>query len=467
MALQLFHEASRSVPAYKDFLRAHHIIPARIKTYQDFAEVPATSKENYINNYELKDLVWDGDLSRAMMISASSGTTGLPNFWPLSHEQVEEGATLHELIYRVSFAADTHKTLLIVCFGMGTWVAGMYTLLSSLGVHDRGYPITMITPGFNKEETLRILSLLGPQFEQTIIAGIPTFVKDVLEEWKHNAAYRTVPAIKLLFAGEGFSESWRTYVLRLVRSKNLLTDSVSILGSADAAMIGFETPQSIAIRRFATTNKRLCQALFHSERVPAFVAYVPQLRFFESAGAELLLTADRSIPLIRYNTHDQGGLLHASRVTEVLKSHQTNVTDELLAHHVSAPSTHFPYVYLFGRGKFTATIYAANIYPENIRDVLSHPSIRTLVTGKFTLETKFKKNQDHYLNINVELAPRVARTKHIEKRIVDIFVDTVQKVNGEFRRVYQEYGSRATPTVTLYPYGESDLFPLDTIRKSS
>lgn len=466
-ALKLFHRVGRSVPAYKDFLRKNHIDPLHIKTYKDFTAITPVTKENYLNRYSLKELVWNGDLSRNMMITASSGTTGLPYFWPLTNKHIDEGAVLHELIYRQSFAIDKHKTLMIICFGMGTWIAGMYTFLTSLAVHEKGYPLTLITPGFNKEETLRILLLLSPQFEQTIIAGIPTFVKDVLEEWKDNKAHHTVPVIKLLFAGEGFSEAWRSYVLDLVHSKNVLTDSVSILGSADAAMMGFETPQSIAIRRRATQNNSLRHALFHDERVPALSAYVPTLRFFETGGDELLLTANRSIPLIRYNIHDQGGTLSPSHTLSVLKDHDIDLARELRIHHTFTPQLNFPYVYVFGRGKFIATIYAANIYPENIRDTLVHPSVRTFVTGRFTQETKYKENQDHYLNINVELAPHIGRDAQISRKIVSAFVETVQKTNSEFRRIYQEYGIKARPKVMLHQYGEPRLFPENKLKKSS
>jgi len=194
---------------------------------------------------------------------------------------------------------------MIICFGMGTWIAGIYTTLTTLVTHINGLPIAVITPGFNKEETLRILETLAPQYEQVIIAGIPTFIKDLLEQWSASSAKHKVKHIKLLFAGEGFSEDWRSYVLHLIDSKDYCHDAISILGSADASIMGFETAESITLRRLASTNSTVRNQLFHNERLPALAAFIPTQRFFETEHNELLLSADRSIPLIRYNIHDR------------------------------------------------------------------------------------------------------------------------------------------------------------------
>lgn len=59
-ALKLFHLAARRVPAYKDFLRKNRVAPDKIKTYKDFQLVPTVSKKNYLREYPLEKLCWDG-----------------------------------------------------------------------------------------------------------------------------------------------------------------------------------------------------------------------------------------------------------------------------------------------------------------------------------------------------------------------------------------------------------------------
>jgi len=456
-ALNLFHKAATQVPAYTKFLKTHKILHETIQSIADFASIPLTDKQNYIYKYPLSELVWDGNIHNNFLINASSGTTGLPQFWPVSIENVTKGAVVKELLYRKCFSMHKRKTLLIICFGMGTWIAGSFTLQTSQLVAKKNYPLTIITPGFNKEETLRILELLSPEFEQTIIAGIPTFVKDLLEEWSLKKDSNKVRHIRLLLAAEGFSEQWRDYMLEKIHSNNL-TDIIGIFGSADATLMGFETKSSIDARQVLSQNKNLRSDLFNDEKLPTLTNYIPSFTFFEKIDNQLVLTANRGIPLIRYNIHDYGGVFHATDLIETVKKYGA---------HISKSDYNLPFVYVFGRGKFTATIYAANIYPENIREVLDDKQVRKDVTGKFLLETKYNKKQDHSLIMRVELQKDVKKSQRLINRITKIFMDKVPAINSEYKRILEEYGLKAKPHVRLYEFCDKKYFPSKIFRKSS
>ncbi len=112
-------------------------------------------------------------------MAVSSGSTGTPTIWPrfLSDELVI--ATRFEQIFHDSFQADTRRTLAIVCFALGTWVGGMYTTNCVRHLAAKGYPITLVTPGSNKAEIMRVIGELGPHFEQVVLLGYPPFLKDV------------------------------------------------------------------------------------------------------------------------------------------------------------------------------------------------------------------------------------------------------------------------------------------------
>jgi len=458
-ALALFHKAAQEVPAYKDFLKKNGINHESIDSFQDFQKVPVTDKKNYIDAYSLKELVWAGEIAKNTVINTSSGTTGEPYFWPCSAEEYQLGAEIHEMIYRDSFQIGKYNTLLVICFGMGTWIAGSFTFLCSYLVAEKGYKMTVMTPGFNKEESLKILNQIGPQYDQVIVAGIPTFVKDLIDTWETQPEGKSqIEKIKFLFAAEGFTESWREYILSKVGSKNFESDAISILGSADTAMMGFETVESIKIRRLLSSNTVVRREFFKDERLPSLLSYIPAYRFFETVQNELVITADRSIPLIRYNLHDEGGVISSQEMQSELK--KAGFVDQSI-------DNKLPFVYLFGRGKFTATIYAANIYPENIKEVLIDPSIHTYITGKFSTETKYSSTQDHYLQINVELKPGVKDSEGVDKKITDIFYAKVRKLNTEYDRVCQEYGERAKPVVVLFPNGDPKMFPKDVFKKNS
>lgn len=447
-ALKLFREAAVRVPAYGKFLKSHKVNPNGIRTFKDLQNIPYTDKKNYIDLYPLHERVWDADVSQFIMMNSSSGTTGLPYYWPSGEKHFEYASHVHDYLFTTNFQIKEKKTLLIICFGMGTWVAGIYTLLSSYLLHTKKYPLTIITPGFDKKETLRILHAVRGEYEQVIIAGIPTFVKDLLEEWKKENKRKMYP-IRILLSGEGFSESWRSYVLSLVGQKHK-TDCISILGSAEGSVMGFETKLSIHLRSFVSDNPTFCAEIFGKERVPSLTQFDPRSRFFEEHNGELLLTADLGVPLIRYNMHDIGSVKTYSEMRNLFGRKNNRLFDKQLQ---------LPFISVFGRGKFSATIYAANIYSENVREVLIHEKVNSFVTGRFIIETVFEKNQNHSLHFHVELMEGIGQSEKIKTLLRDIFVSEVRKRNTEYNRILLEYGERAHPVVRLWEYGHPEKFP--------
>src|SRR5688572_23662116 len=94
--LELFHRASKNIPAYKDFLQKHDVRPETIKTIEDFGKyVPITNKSNYITQYPFHMLCWNGDLFSNQIISSSSGTMGQSFLWPRGTVQDNEGIDAH------------------------------------------------------------------------------------------------------------------------------------------------------------------------------------------------------------------------------------------------------------------------------------------------------------------------------------------------------------------------------------
>jgi phenylacetate-CoA ligase len=80
-ALKTFHMVAARVPAYKDFLKKSDIDPKLIKNFEDFQKLPLITKENYLRQYPMHKLMWDGDKFNGDIISVSSGSTGEPYLW--------------------------------------------------------------------------------------------------------------------------------------------------------------------------------------------------------------------------------------------------------------------------------------------------------------------------------------------------------------------------------------------------
>ncbi len=478
-ALALFHQVAATVPAYKTFLAQQAIDPTQYENFEDFQTLPLLTKENYLLCHPLPNLCRHGQLETCDMIAASSGSTGKPTFWPRFFADEMQIAVRFEQIFHDSFYADTRRTLAVICFALGTWVGGMFTTNCCRYVASKGYPITLITPGNNKEEILRVVQELGSAFEQVVLLGYPPFLKDVIDtgiargiEWQR---YQ----IKLVMAGEVFSEEWRSLVGERVGSQNACYDSASLYGTADAGVLGNETPLSICIRRFLANHPDAARALFGESRLPTLVQYDPLSRFFEVKDGTLLFSGDNGIPLIRYNILDTGGIISYDAMLKFLAEwgfdpvaemqnycgtiHPQDVETLTITSLQNVPALvrgirSLPFVYVFGRSNFTVSYFGANIYPENVTVGLEQSVIREWVTGKFVLQVQEDADQNRFLSVVVELAPLVEGSEEKRQVIASSILSQLKRLNSEFANyVPADY---QMPQVTLAPIGDPEYFPV-------
>jgi phenylacetate-CoA ligase len=453
--LQLFQDVVTKVPAYQQFLATHHRSIDDIQTWEDFQTLPLITKENYLRQYSLSQLCRYGQLETCDLIAVSSGSTGNPTFWPRCISDELQIATRFEQIFYDSFQADQRRTLAVICFTLGTWVGGIYTTACCRHLATKGYPLTVITPGNQKPEIFRVIRELGEQFEQVVLLGYPPFIKDVIDtgitegiEW---AKYQ----VKLVFAGEVFSEEWRRLVGERVGSTQPNYDSASLYGTADAGVLGNETPLSICIRQFLSENPEIAKQLFGESRLPTLVQYDPKSRFFEvqktdnSITGTLLFSGDNGIPLIR--------IIEFQEMLNFLKQWDF---DPILELQKTGDRGIYPlpFVFIFGRSQFIISYFGANIYPENITVGLEQPLIQDWVTGKFVMSILEDSDQNRFLSVVVELAPGIEETEDKKQAIAHSILTQLKRLNSEFANyVPPEY---QTPQITLKLTADPEYFPL-------
>lgn len=435
--LDLVRHTADTVPAYRKFLDEHGITPDT-----DFANLPLVDKQSYHQRYPLPELCRDGRLAGNDMIAVSSGSSGRPTIWPRTLEDELHVARRFEQVLVNGFHADERDTLAVVCFPLGTWVGGLFTQACVRHLAAKGCPITVVAPGNNKAEILRVLPELAPHFEQVVLLGYPPFVKDVIDsgdvDWP---AYR----IKLVLAGEVFSEQWRDLVAQRAAIADPITDIASLYGTADSGVLGTETPVSVGIRRFFATRPDLAREVFGDPRLPTLVQYDPSSRFFEVHDGTLVVTADGGIPLIRYHIADEGGLFSHDELLEYCAGHGFT----------PPPGPDLPFVYLFGRSLFTVSFFGANIYPENVTVGLEQPGISDEVTGKFVIASVEDANRDRYLRITVEAAPGASPDG---ARIAESVRDQLIRLNSEFAHYVPE--ERQLPQIVVLSAGDPVYFPV-------
>lgn len=447
-ALALFHQAAKHVPAYKDFLQKHSIKPSQIRTIDDYKKVPPVDKANYLRHYPLDQLTWYGHLPSAQMISVSSGSSGQPFFWPRTQILDAETALEHELFLATHFEMDKYSTLFLVCFAMGMYVAGPITLNSLLRMGEKGYPVTTVTPGYSPEDVLRIIPELAPHYDQIVLAGYPPYVKEIIDKGAARGINWKDIRTRFLLAGEGFNETWRTYVAGLAGNKSPVNDFINLYGTADAAVVGHETQASIIVRRRIAEDIEARRRLFQQERMPSFLQFHPEHKYFEEVNDELVFTAPGGIPLVRYNVHDSGGVLTRADITTAIPA-MKEYFDQLESEH---KLWNLPFVYVYGKSDHTVILYGANVYPENIKRGLESEDIVENFSGKIIMSIDLDEKKDQRLMIEVECAPNRKPTKSLEEKTKERVYEVLLRENSEYKVVNTAIGKRTIPYIKLFEW---------------
>jgi phenylacetate-CoA ligase len=448
-ALELFRRTAATVPAYREFLRAHGIDPAGVESLDDFRRVPVMDKESYHRRYPLPQRCRDGRLDGCDLVSVSSGSSGSPTIWPRTVADELAVARRFEQVFRDGFQAGQRTTLAVVCFPLGTWVGGLFTTACVRHLSAKGYPVTTVAPGNNKAEILRVLPELAPHFEQVVLLGYPPFLKNVIDSGLAEGIPWADYQIKLVFAGEVFSEQWRELVAGRAGLADAARGSASLYGTADAGVLANETPLSVTVRRFLASRPALAKEAFGESRLPTLAQYDPASRFFETRAGTLLFTGDGGVPLVRYHIADEGGLIGYQAMLDFCARHGF---DPVAAS--GSTGGGLPFVFVFGRSLFTVSFYGANVYPENVAVGLEQPGICEFVTGKFVLEVTEDADGDHRLRVTVELAP--GRDGDAGQLAVSIR-DQLLRLNSEYAH-YVPAG-RQLPQVQVRPFEDREFFP--------
>ncbi len=446
------------MPAYRAFLAEHAVDPAAVRTAAEFARLPLVTKDGYLNRHPLAARCRGGTLAGCDTVAVSSGSTGEPGLWPRSAADELAVATRFEQVFVDSFRAGERRTLAVVCFPLGAWVGGMFTAACCRHLAARGLPIFTVTPGNVKPDILRVVERLAPSFEQTVLLGYPPFLKDVIDTGAAAGLDWSRFAVKLVGAGEVFSEEWRTLLGERAGMTSPLLDSAALYGTADAGVLACETPLTVAIRRFLAGRPDDARALFGEARLPTLCQYDPHARFFEEHGGTLVFTADGGVPLIRYHISDHGGVVPFATMLAHLRALGC---DPVATARAAGARTirELPFVYVFGRSHFAISYFGANVFPEMVQVALEEAALAAHVTGKFVMHLVADADQNLAFCVEVELAPGAAAPP------ADLADRCAESIHAALLRLDPEFAAyvpadRQRPRVTLRPAGDAEWFPV-------
>ncbi len=452
--MELFRYAANKVPAYKQVLKKAGINPARFVNHAHWSELPTLTKDNYLRYYPLQDLTEPKALSSRMLVmTATSGSTGAPTYVPRDERTDWAFSVLMEFFLD---NGPKGSTLVIDGFGMGVWIGGVitYQVFHDIGLRHR--PVTIITPGINKEEIFSALKTLAPKFDNVILGAYPPFMKDIVDEAAAHGVNFKKFKTRLFFAAETVSEQLRDYIMKKTRTKNPYLDTYNQYGSAELGNMGFETPTSILIRRLALSHSKLYRSLFDEHRLPTVAQYNPIFFGIREEHGELLMSAAGAVPLVRYKVGDIGSVLTFDQVKDKMRDNGINIEKE--AKKVGIRLTRMPFVFVYERVDMSTKLYGANVYAEHVREVLQHPQQSKHLSGKFTMTTKQDKKQNQYLEINIELLKGKKVDQKLTKAIVEKIMQNLLKKNAEYKNNHNFMGEKVKPKVVLWKHGHEKYF---------
>jgi phenylacetate-CoA ligase len=344
------------------------------------------------------------------------------------------------------------KTLVVICFSMGVWVAGGFTHSSFRWISENlGYNITTITPGIDKDDALEILKNLSPNFTNIILVGYPTYVYELLKTAK---SQKVIPSKKIfiLTAGDKYEEEWREEI-RIKFTKNPNPFSViNVYGSADAGIMGFETPLTITLRQLAEKNAVLKKELFSGNGpIPGLYQYNPNYIYLESVNEEIVVTASTAYPLIRYNIRDSGSV--TSMIELIKKLKLTGTWSKDLAS--LCKKFTYPLVLVRSKNDVSITYYAIKVFHDHIWAGLRQLYSDQTITGKYFANSYTDKDKGaQKLIFMIELAKGRQSSKKLITKIQAHLLNGLLRTSSEFRKLYSSLGKITMPEVLLFKFGQ-------------
>ena len=456
-ALATFRRAARTVPAYRAFLKEHGVQPRDIQTFEDFQQLPTTSKEDYLLKHDLPELMPRGKLDGSFVITTSSGSTGEPLFWPRLKRQ-DDGALRGLQAYYSLFDIRTKSTLLLVTVSLGLHVAGQcMTDLSLRIARMPGNRITVATPGCSVEDTLEIMAHLSPRFDQTIVVAYPSFIQQAVAAGAERGIRWPDLNVFVLTGGESWSEDWREFMIDSLGGPPHPMRVTGVYGSADGGgIMGFETPLSVLARRLAHGRNQVRQCLFGGLPEAAFVQFNPMGKFFEvvDVAGELALTCWQAVPLIRYTLHDVGDVLPFSVVMERIR--HCSIDPEILLHDRGVASQQvwqWPFLSCFGRSDGVVSVANANVYPHSLQHIFAAHS----EVSHFKLAVEGGGGSNNRFIVYVESAKSRDLSSGAKERLEHTLHDEVKaallKASSDYREALVEAPDVADPRIVVVPHG--------------
>lgn len=275
-----------NVPYYRSKMQEAGLGPENIRSIDDVARLPFTTKSDLRDNYPFG--LFAVPMSEIVRLHASSGTTGKPTVVGYTRNDI---STWSEVMARTLTCAGANRNDFIqIAYGYGLFTGG-------LGLHYGGEKIGASVIPVSGGNTSRQLQLML-DFGTTVLACTPSYALYLAEAIHESKIDRDELKLK---AGVFGAEPWTENMRREIEDK-LKIKAIDIYGLSEVIGPG------VASECFVQEGLHINEDHFYPEIIdPGTLQPLP-----EGSTGELVFTTitKEGLPLIRYRTRDLTSLNH-------------------------------------------------------------------------------------------------------------------------------------------------------------
>ena len=394
------HLAYEHVALYRNKFEQAGIHPDDIKSLEDLARLPVTTKEDLRDQYPFG--MFAVPMEQVVRVHASSGTTGKPTVVGYSQADVDLWALV--MARSIYAAGGRAQDKVHVSYGYGLFTGG---LGAHYGAERLGCTVIPMSGG-QTEKQVQLIRDLEPE----IIMVTPSYILNIADEFERQGVD---PATSSLRVGLLGAEPW-TEGMRAEIEGRLGIDALDLFGLSE--VIGPGVAQECLETKDGLT-------LWEDHFYPEIIDPTSGAVLADGEPGELVLTSltKEAMPIIRYRTRDLTRLLPGTARTMRRMEKITGRNDDMLI------------------------IRGVNVFPSQIEAlVLEQPGL----SPHYFLEV-YQEGRLDTMDVLVELKPGATNTNRgqeaaaLQQRIKDLVgVNTtvrvvdqgaIERSQGKARRV--------------------------------
>jgi len=278
--------AERHVPHYREKFAAAGVAPSDVKSFDDLAKLPFTTKDDLRQNYPFG--MFAVPMNEIVRVHASSGTTGKPTVVGYTRGDIELWAMLIARSIRAAGGKPGDKMHVAYGYGLFTGGLGLH-----YGAEYLGCTVIPVGGGFTERQVQLICD-----FAPDIIAVTPSYLLAIADEFDRQGIDARKSSLRIALLG---AEPW-TEAMRSEIERRMGLDAVNVYGLSE--VIGPGVGQEYAASKDGLT---IWEDHFFPEIIDPDTGKVLP----DGEEGELVFTSltKEAMPVIRYRTRDLTRLL--------------------------------------------------------------------------------------------------------------------------------------------------------------